>query len=377
MHAIARVATMTAVLVWTVLPASGQQTILGNKFSLAEKPGFPITRKITLKSTEADSLDTLTGDPMTNGATVQIIVNGATSTTQTIALPPGERWRRSPSDPTVPAVAWKYREIRRLGFVSPVTTFTIAQKTSPGTFKLAATLAGKYVPLDIAAPNPGTYAGIVVTLGGGGTYCTNFGGTAGGSIIRNDNRLFRVSHPQSEGTCPSGTATCGDGVIQTPFETCDVSNDAACPGLCGANGLPCLCPYCGDGAIDPGEACDRPNVGSCTEGCSFQCTCTTCGNGVIEHPVEDCEASSDCFEGTCPAPGEPLQCQCPYCGDGLVNLPAEQCDGVDDAACPGACIDNDCLCAVCGNNVVEGPEQCDGTDDGACPGLCDGTCHCP
>jgi hypothetical protein len=333
------------VLASTVTSADAQ-TILGFKLDLKEKPGFPTTRRLNIKSKELASPESLAGDPATNGASVQVIVNGDTSTSQTIALPGGVRWKRSPKDTNLPAVRWRYRDSRSLGYVSPLLKLDLSSKGAGSPFKLAAQFAGKYMPLDIAVPNPGTYAGMVVVLGGVGTYCTNFGGSAGGSFVTNNATNFRVTRPTTEGTCPSGTPVCGDNQVDSPFETCDGTNDGACPGLCGANGLACLCPFCGDATIDPGESCDTSgNLGACTEGCSFQCTCTTCGNGIVETPAEHCEPGQpfQCSEGSCGTPGNPDQCECPVCGDDVVNLPAEQCDGTDDGACPGSC-QGDCTC---------------------------------
>jgi hypothetical protein len=65
------------------------------------------------------------------------------------------------------------------------------------------------------------------------------------------------------------------------------------------------------------------------------------------------------------------------CGDGRVNQNTEVCDGIDDAACPAACLD-DCTCALCGDGVTDEPaESCDGPDDDACAGQCGITCSCP
>jgi hypothetical protein len=333
-------------LVWTAA-AVDAQTILGFKLDLKEKPGSPTTRRFNVKAKEVLSPDVLTGDPAADGATVRVIVVGGTSTSDLITLPSGSRWRRSPKDTNAPAVRWRYRESRSLGIVSPVLKLDLSSKGAGTTFKMAALLSARYFPLNVAVPNPGTYAGMVVELGGAATYCTNFGGSAGGSFVRNDATNLRISRPTSEGTCPTGTPVCGDDQVDAPFETCDGTNDSACPGLCGANGLPCLCPFCGDATIDPGESCDTSaNLGSCLEGCSYQCACTTCGNGTVESPAEHCEPGQpfQCSEGTCGTPGNPDQCECPVCGDGVVNLPAEQCDGTDDSACPGACL-GDCTCS--------------------------------
>lgn len=360
---------------------AGAQTILGNKVDIKEKPGFPITRKITIRAAEKISPESLAGDPLTNGAMVHVTAIGGTSTAQTITLPAGaDRWKRSPSNPAYPVSRWRYRDSRRLGYVSPLLKLDVSSKGVGTTFKLDAQLYGKYVALSVGAPNPGTYAGMVVVLGGVGIYCTNFGGAAGGTFSRNDATGLRISKPTAEGTCSTMAPTCGDNVIDAPFETCDGTNDAACPGLCGSNGLACLCPFCGDGTIDAGESCDTlANLGSCAEGCSHSCTCTTCGDSVTQGPAESCEPSDGpdaCGVGVpCGSLGNPDQCDCPFCGDDFVNG-TDQCDGTDDSACPGACL-SDCVCAVCGDNTAEGPEQCDGTDDGSCPGSCQLDCTCP
>jgi hypothetical protein len=55
--------------------------------------------------------------------------------------------------------------------------------------------------------------------------------------------------------------------------------------------------FCGDGVVNqpPFEECDGAVIGNCgvDEVCSGDCTCTLCGNNVID-PGEDCEEHSDC-----------------------------------------------------------------------------------
>src|SRR5262249_40522794 len=143
------------------------------------------------------------------------------------------------------------------------------------------------------------------------------------------------------------TPDCGDGVRET-LEDCDGADDASCPGACRAAGGPqeCTCPVCGDDIIDAGEQCDGTG-GGLLGPCPGLCL-SSMGNG----------------------------CKCPVCGDDETTVAVgEQCDGTDDTACPGRCL-GDCSCAVCGDNVSEGPEQCDGTSDAACPGRCLGNCTC-
>jgi len=371
MRATAKLAVVLTALGAMAVPAAAQ-TILGNKFDFKEKPGYPTTRRLKIKAQEALSPELITGDPATNGATIQVIVNGGTPSSVTINLPPGTRWRGYSPPTPLDKGYWKYRE-SAFSRVTPVKGLTLARSGS-GKIKLQVDMDGRYIPLGIGAPNPGTYAGMTLAITGGASYCVNFGGVAGGTFSRNDAVSLRIAKPTAEGTCPSGTPVCGDGIVDAPFETCDVSNDAACPGLCGANGLACLCPFCGDATIDPGESCDtQSNLGSCTEGCSYACGCAVCGDAVVQGPVEECDASA-CYGGlTCAPPGAANQCMCPICGDGVIAQ-GEQCEPTDDSACPGGCVLDTCLCAVCGNGVQEAGEECDGDDCGS--GACLSNCTC-
>ena len=378
-------AVAIALVIAAAAPANAQQTILGKKLVMKAKLGPPNVVKLQADAKEIGSLNTLDGDPQANGASVTVIANGGTSGTQTFNLPSGAAWRRSPSNTAYAAIGWGYKDSRAL--TSPVTGVKL--KAKGGKFQVQVQIYDRATgAFTIVPPNPATYIGIVVTINGAGgdSYCLNYGGAAGGLFAANTAAALKIAKPTSEATCPTGTPTCGDGVIQSPSETCDVGNDAACPGLCGANGLPCLCPYCGDATQDPGEACDGSDLGACTDGCSYACTCTTCGDNVQQSPAEECDGTDDegC-PGLCLPPGGPNQCRCPYCGDDEVNQVSEQCDGSDDSACSGNCISGDCLCAVCGNGVLEAAEVCDpggpGGDpapsDDDCPGQCNVDCTCP
>ena len=173
---------------------------------------------------------------------------------------------------------------------------------------------------------------------------------------------------------------CGNNSAEMPFEGCDGTDDAACPGLCRPPGdlNECQCPVCGDNDINQAsEVCDRNDDAACDGHCATDCTCAVCGNNVTEPFVETCDGTDDVdCPGVCLPPTDPNECQCPICGDNSVNQGSEVCDGTDDTACPGLCATT-CVCSVCGDNVTEGPEQCDGTDDTDCPGLCTASCTCP
>jgi fibro-slime domain-containing protein len=166
---------------------------------------------------------------------------------------------------------------------------------------------------------------------------------------------------------------------------------------------------CGNGMLDPGEACDDHNsIGG--DGCSKICqiesgwSCpnvgqacvrnANCGDGVLT-PPEACDdgnqtggdgCSADCKSvesgWQCRVPGKPC---IPLCGDGKITG-NEQCDDGNtnpgdgcSATCqlePGASctgMPSKCTVASCGNGVVETGEACDcGTDPTKLPANCTG-----
>jgi cysteine-rich repeat protein len=122
----------------------------------------------------------------------------------------------------------------------------------------------------------------------------------------------------------------------------DCPDGAVCPGgfRCGMAGdiLVCIPPACGNGRLDPGEACDDGNNVS-GDGCPADCT--------------------------------------PPCGDGILD-PGEACD--DGNSVNGDGCSNDCRAAgVCGNGAVTAGEDCDDGNSSDSDG-CDASCHfsaCP
>jgi len=207
---------------------------------------------------------------------------------------------------------------------------------------------------------------------------------------------------------------CGDGILNVPDETCDDGVNNGTPGS--ACQLDCT-PKCGNGTLDPGEACDlgtAKNTGA-YNGCNADCTKGPyCGDGYTD-PNEECDdGKNDGTYGTC----NPGCKQANYCGDGTVTNPPETCDngtnnslnaygktectnrclpapycgdravqsahgekcddGKNDGT-PGSCT-KDCSAyiplASCGNGTLDPSEQC---DDGAMNGLaadpCDAHCH--
>jgi cysteine-rich repeat protein len=145
------------------------------------------------------------------------------------------------------------------------------------------------------------------------------------------------------------TDDCGNGIID-PGEACDDGNsrdDDICCG-CVYDG----CGRCGDGVLDPGEACDDNNNASC-DGCRADCWSNeTCGNGAIDCG-EECDDGNQISGDDCSS-----ACRLEGCGNGLLD-PGEACDDGNTLSCDGCTAD--CLAGeACGNGVVDCGEECDG-----------------
>lgn len=89
-------------------------------------------------------------------------------------------------------------------------------------------------------------------------------------------------------------ASCGDGTLDMPHETCDDGNDSnedACTNVCETA-------VCGDGFVEVGvEACDDANDDE-TDACLSTCEFATCGDGHVQAGVEECDGQENCND-TC------------------------------------------------------------------------------
>jgi fibro-slime domain-containing protein len=134
----------------------------------------------------------------------------------------------------------------------------------------------------------------------------------------------------------------------------------------GAGGGQTSEPACGDGKVDPGEACDDGNAES-SDGCTGTCNAIESGFA-------------------CPVPGEACVSTV-VCGDGKITGD-ETCDDQNTDAgdgCDASChvelgwkcpvLGAACEAAACGDGIVAGQEQC---EDGGSPPTSDDGCdeHC-
>lgn len=86
---------------------------------------------------------------------------------------------------------------------------------------------------------------------------------------------------------------------------------------------------CGDGQLDPGEACDDGNDNGENAACTPVCTVNVCGDGFVLDGVEACDDAGE--SAACNA-----DCTAAACGDAKVNAAAnEACDDGNDVAVDG------------------------------------------
>ncbi|MFH1426462.1 MAG: DUF4215 domain-containing protein, partial [Candidatus Kerfeldbacteria bacterium] len=236
-------------------------------------------------------------------------------------------------------------------------------------------------------------------------------------------------------------AACGDGTLD-PGEQCDDGNNVdgdgcsvACtvPSICNATCTTefgcgddlvcsdgqcrntqcttegdCICPLCGDGNLDDGEACDDGNNID-GDGCEADCRIPDSCDSVCTDEI-GCGDDLVCSDGACRNPSCTAEgdCICVSCGDGNLdageacddgnNLSGDGCDAdcslpntcnavcttaigcgggltCADGACRNAlCTDQgNCVCTACGDGTVDATEECDdgnNIDGDGCSALC-------
>ncbi|MBK8264655.1 MAG: DUF4215 domain-containing protein [Nannocystis sp.] len=120
-------------------------------------------------------------------------------------------------------------------------------------------------------------------------------------------------------------------------------------------------PFCGDGAVDPGEECDEGPANDDNGACTTTCKLPICGDGYVQ-AGEACDDGNDDNNDTCVE-----GCAANVCGDGFVG-PGEACDDPRDPSCT-----DKCALATCGDGILHQGEECDdgnGDDDDACISTC-------
>jgi cysteine-rich repeat protein len=144
---------------------------------------------------------------------------------------------------------------------------------------------------------------------------------------------------------------CGNGILD-PGEACDDGNNLdhdGCSSTCVAEA------FCGNGRVEPGEECDDGNFDP-GDGCGMHCdTEVGCGNGILE-VGEECEDDNQEDGDGCSATCRD-ETAGTVCGDGI-HEPSEGCDdgNTDDGdGCSADCVRED----GCGDHTTAAPETCD------------------
>jgi hypothetical protein len=111
------------------------------------------------------------------------------------------------------------------------------------------------------------------------------------------------------------TTTASPGTTDTSTSTSGVPDTGDAPG-----------PFCGDGELDPGEACDDGDANSDNHHCTVACRLNVCGDGHLFLGWELCDegaANGDEYGRTCTLACEPGV----WCGDNVTQPEfAEECD---------------------------------------------------
>lgn len=186
---------------------AAEQTVLGSRMKVSDpNPGVnPKKRKVQVIAKEKGTNVTVVGDPLADGATLEVIVNGATSTSQVLALPPGAPTKKNVGPgwltKVVPGERAVLKYVDKNGTASPVIGLLFRWKAAGRMIIRVKLDAQRNSLIDVVPGNPTSELGIRLTLGTGDTYCVLFGGSAGGFIHDRGAKLVKARKPILEG-CP-------------------------------------------------------------------------------------------------------------------------------------------------------------------------------
>ena len=134
------------------------------------------------------------GDPTTEGATLRIALSGGTASDETFVLDP-EGW--------TPLGTTGFAYGGPTGADGDPVRRVLIKRTPRGKAILKAILSGNVgtQPLDVVPPNPGFQAHLVLTIPGGGVYCTSFGGGDEGSEVVDEAGRWKMLNASGK-SCP-------------------------------------------------------------------------------------------------------------------------------------------------------------------------------
>ena len=173
------------------------RAILGKKLLVKDPSGDETQRAVVAlgRETTTNIGPAILGDPVANGATLRVIANGATDSDQTYVLD-ASGWS------VLGSTGFKY--LGPTGGDGDAVKKVLIKRTAGGTALVKAIVKGNVgtQSLDVLPPNPASDGGIVLTINGGATYCTAFGGAAGGTTVKDDVKGWKVINASAE-ACPA------------------------------------------------------------------------------------------------------------------------------------------------------------------------------
>jgi hypothetical protein len=174
--------------------------IAGSKMLIKDPTQLETTRRVQIVAHEnaTDIGAAVMGDPTLTGAVLRIIANGTVDSDQTYILD---------------AVGWAalgtadgYEYAGPTGVDDdPVKRVLIRRQSNANdTARMAVRLRGIVgtQPLSVVPQNLGDSGGAILSIQNGGTYCTVFGGAAGGDEVRDQAKLWLIRKPIGQG-CPT------------------------------------------------------------------------------------------------------------------------------------------------------------------------------
>lgn len=176
------------------------------------------------------------------------------------------------------------------------------------------------------------------------TEAAGSGGASGGSSASGTGSATTTTTAAASTTdAPTSTSTSTSSSTSTDPST----GDATAGGTSGSTGSTTAPPpACGDGIVDPGEACDDANADN-TDECTNNCTIAVCGDGFVQAGMEACDDGNDDETDLCTT-----KCEHAACGDGFVQEAAgEDCDPTNDVSFDG--------CAECKQTCGDGKWSAD------------------
>ena len=267
---IVRVLAVLTLLCTGAAAVAADQPVLGRSLRVDGAASAADHRvAVSAKQTGAPALS----NPTAGGATLTIIANGATSTTQSYALD---------------ASGWEALGTKGFRYTGPTgadgdpVKRVQLKRSSSGALMLKIDVRDTVgtQPVTIVPPNPGTDGGAILDVAGGDRYCVVLGGAAGGTVKKNSADHWKIVRATTTAGCPMSSVTTSTTATTTTSTT-----------------LGCLPDGVYYQIIYPAPPCC--SGGDCLPVGPAACGC---GPGCDTYPFPACPANANCYLSGPPQP---------------------------------------------------------------------------